>query len=239
VRIIENITEYLGFATLKMFNTNLYKLTYSKHAKGKHKSIDKGKKGGEIKMAQAVSRARSKVYEYAICNDWRYFITLTLNRANFHRDNLDQYHKALTYLIKRLNAHRENKITFLLVPELHKDKKSWHIHGLINGLTPHDLCINQHGYLDWPEYSSRFGYCSLSPIKSHEAVSKYILKYIGKGFNERKVGEHLYYCSRGLRKAELVGVGHLEIVPSKWDYENEHVSVLWVENNKAEQYITN
>lgn len=187
-------------------------------------------------MSQAISRARSKVYEYAACNPWDYFITLTLDGTKQDRGNLAAYHAAFSYFLTKLNKRRTDKIRFLLIPEYHRDKKNWHMHGLIHGLRPSDLTVNANGYLEWTAYRQQFGYNSLSQVKSHEAVSKYILKYIGKGFNTRKVGEHLYYCSRGLNTAQTIGTGHLVEVP-KWDYENDHCAVVWV-RERVERWVS-
>lgn len=220
----------MGFATMYKYNDLNYKLIYSNHQKRANNTEYNERVGNERKMKQAINRARGKVFEYAYCNTWDYFITLTIDPSKHLRDQLDSYHKALTYFIKGLNKHRTEKIKFLLVPELHSDKKSWHLHGLIAGLTAHDLTINANCYLDWAEYTNRFGYCSLSPIRNSEAVSKYILKYIGKGFNDQAVGSHLYFCSRGLKTKELMATGFLDKIPEKWDYENEFCKVLMIEN---------
>ena len=230
--------EKLGFATVKKFNDEVYKIIYSKHAHGptdKSKDLDRSRKGGEEKMKQNISRARSKVIEYGLCNEWEHFITLTLDGKKQDRGNLRTYHRALGYFIKNLNRRRTKKIRFLLIPELHADKKNWHMHGLIHGLDGADLDVNANGFLYWKAYGERFGYNSLSKIRNKEAVSKYILKYIGKGFNDRRVGEHLYYCSRGLSTAETVGTGHLVNVPV-WDYENDYCSVVWVKE-KWENWV--
>lgn len=220
----------MGFATVKRYGPQLHKIIYAKHAKPdpeKNKNIDRTKKGGEKKMTQSISRARNKVYEYAMCNEWDYFITLTLDPNKQDRSNLGIYHSALAFFLKKLNRGRSQKIRYLLIPEFHHDQKNWHMHGLIHGLRASDLTVNANGYLDWPSYRERFGYCSLSAIRNTEAVSKYILKYVGKGFNYRKVGDHLYYCSRGLAVAEHIGTGHLIEYP-KWEYENKHCAIVWV-----------
>lgn len=232
---IDNIGEKLGFASVKRYGPDTYKLIYSKCAKSKKIGANK-RKGGTEKMPQAISRARSKVYEYACCNEWQYFITLTVNGEKLDRSDLKSYHKELTCFLKNKNRRRSTPIRYVLVPELHKDKKNWHMHGLVMGLTSQDLCTNINGYLTWPDYNERFGFCSLSPIKSHQAVSKYILKYIGKGFQERRVGEHLYYCSRGLKTAEHMGTGYLLKEP-EWDYENKYVAVKWLEKT-YEGYVS-
>ena len=95
-------------------------------------------------------------------------------------------------------------------------------HGLISGILSKHLETNKNGYLDFPMYARKFGFCSLSSIKNHEAVCKYITKYVTKELFSRSCGERCYYCSKGLKKAELLF--RLEDCNPdfiKWDFEHE------------------
>ena len=65
------------------------------------------------------------------------------------------------------------------------------------------MIINNNGYLDWPDYQTRFGFISLSPIKSKIAASRYITKYVTKTLLQNK-HQKTYYCSRGLKTAQEV-----------------------------------
>ena len=59
------------------------------------------------------------------------------------------------------------------------------------------------GFLNWPDYMTTFGFCSLAPIKDAIATAYYITKYISKDLSRRQsdLGKHLYFHSRPLRKA--------------------------------------
>ena len=155
------------------------------------------------KLDNNISRARSKVHEYAYCNNWDYFVTLTISPEKYDRYNLPAYIKDLGKWLSNYYTHHGSKISYLFVPEMHKDG-AWHIHGLISGILPKHLTQNQHGYLDFPMYSKKFGFCNLSTIKSHAAVSGYITKYFTKNIGAAPYGQRSYYCSKGLKKAELI-----------------------------------
>lgn len=173
------------------------------------------------KLANNISRARSKIFEYAYCNQWDYFVTLTISPEKYDRHDFKTYIKDLGRFINNYNTHHGSKIFYLLVPEQHKDG-AWHVHGLISGILPKHLCINEYDYLDFPMYAKKFGYCSLSPVDNHEAISKYITKYVSKDLLSRSLGERCYYCSRGLKKAVLL-YQFENIDPDfiEWDFEHE------------------
>lgn len=136
-------------------------------------------------------------------------------------DDLKTYMKDLGKFINNYHTHHKSKIDYELIPEHHKDG-AWHMHGLLHGILPKHLITNENGYLDFPMYSKKFGYCSLSPVRDHEAVSKYITKYITKDLANRSLGERLYYCSKGLNKPkELFRLEN--VIPDfiDWDFEHE------------------
>ena len=174
------------------------------------------------KLANNLARARTKINELALCNPWDYFVTLTIDKSKYDRYNLKIYYHDFAEFIHNLNKHRskENKIKYLLIPEMHKDG-AWHMHGLFHGLHDDDLCVNKNGYLSWEKYEKKFGYISLGYVKDKDKVSSYIVKYITKdvGKNVTELGCHLYYASKGLKKAEILYRGHLELL-CPWDYEH-------------------
>lgn len=72
------------------------------------------------------------------------------------------------------------ELFYIIIPELHKDKENWHLHGLIRrGCIDKDLYINQYGYYSLNCLDS-LGFNSLSQIKCKDACNVYITKYITK-----------------------------------------------------------
>lgn len=185
----------------------------------------------EEKLDNHISRARNKIFEYARCNEFDYFVTLTLAADKYDRHNLTAYIKDLGQFIRDSRKRYNTKIEYLLIPEQHKDG-AWHLHGLIKGIPEDKLIINKYNYLDWPDYSQRFGYCSIGKVKNQEAVSKYVTKYIVKALEtnlKREKEKKLYYVTRGLKVAEKVKEGYLtsyDLERLTFDYQNEYVATL-------------
>lgn len=194
------------------------------------------------KLSNNITRARNQIYELASCNPWEYFVTFTIDSAKFDRQDLEKYHKSFVIFLRDYGKKFGIKINFLLIPELHSDGKSWHIHGLFNGLPVSHLHQFKIGDImgakiadkvkngdivyKWIPYENKFGWCVLEPIKNHEAVCKYIVKYINKDL-ENSVSElnaHLYYHSRNLNKAKSIMRGTLA-VDLDYDFSNEYCSI--------------
>lgn len=229
------ITDYYN---IKQYNDDIYKLTYCKKPIKRagfedETNFKKSRNVNDEKLSNNIARARAMVFEYALCNEFKYFVTLTLDKNMHDRYNLKEYIKKLGQFIRNYRRKHGVDIQYLLMPERHKDG-AWHMHGLFMGIPEEHLSINKNGYLDWQAYSKRFGYISLDKIRNKEAVSKYITKYVSKSFD--KVGgvtekeSKLYYCSRGLKRAKIKKIGtlsgyQLEKIP--FSYENDYVKTMF------------
>lgn len=204
---------------------------------------------GEVydeKLAESIARTKSKIFELAFCNPWDWFFTATLSPNKGDRTDLEVFHKQLTQWIRNYNRLHLTSIKFLLIPELHQDGKSWHMHGFLFGIPSEHLKQFQIGDVmgkglaekvkngdavyNWSAYADKFGFCDLEPIRNAEAVSKYITKYINKNLatSVTKLNAHQYYHSRGLAVAKVIKRGTMSanIVPT---YENEFCSVAWLD----------
>lgn len=177
------------------------------------------------KLVQSLSRARRVVLELALCNDWAYFCTFTLDKEKYKRDDLPKFQKDLSQFIRDQRKKAKKKgydfpIEYLLVPEEHKDG-AWHMHGLLSDITPFTIpfyCERQQGkklpdrlvsgsYFNWPDYEKKFGFCSLGKIRDKTATGFYITKYITKQIDECKLppNAHAHYPSHGLNRAVFHG----------------------------------
>lgn len=203
-----------------------------------------------------ISRTRSTIFELAFCNSWEWFFTATLNPAKYDRTNLDRFHKDLTKWLNNYGRLHSCKISFLLVPELHSDGQNWHMHGLLSGLPVEHLkrfvigdkmglklaekVINGDKVYNWLPYLEKFGFCDLEPVKNHEAVSKYMTKYISKSLDNsvRALGAHMYYCSRGLNRAKQIkkGIMYADITPN---FENDYCRITWVDDVETATSLIN
>ena len=165
----------------------------------------------DTKLNEAFCRAKSMVLQYALCNPWDFFFTGTLDPAKFNRYDLDSFQQRLSQFIRDKRKSYGTQLSFLLVPEQHKDG-AWHMHGLISGIPesalrrfrpPEPQKLVESDYLNWPDYMQKFGFCSLGPIRHPVATSFYISKYVSKELSQRggDLGKHLYFHSRPLDKA--------------------------------------
>ena len=240
------ITDYYN---IKKYNDDIYKITYCKLPIKRAGFEDKAnfKRSRDVndsKLSNNVIRARTRVFDLAICNDFEYFITLTINKEKLDRYELKEYIKKLGQFIRDYRKKYEVDIQYLLIPEKHKNG-AWHMHGLIKGIPREHLYINENGYLDWENYKKRFGWCSIDKIKNKEAISKYITKYVRKSFDtDRGITEKeskLYYSSRGLERPQKKKEGtlsryQLEKIPFSFD--NEYVKTAFLTATQYKQVLS-
>lgn len=220
------LREYISPAT----EERMYKLIYFQtlRASGIEDAEDRDPVPGVtpslVKEPTHIARARRRIFELAYCNPWAYFFTGTLSPDKQDRTDLDGFRRAFADFARKLRYRREGYSAFryLLVPELHADGQSWHVHGFLAGVPDADLHRFRLGdtmgaYIaqkvrqgetvyDWLPYSRRFGFCDLEPVQSPEAAARYVTKYISKALDRSvsEVGKHLYYASQGLQGSTLV-----------------------------------
>lgn len=179
----------------------------------------RGKRTKETNLARSRRRAISKFRDYAMCSDFKFFVTLT-----FAPDKVDRYD--LGAIIKTIRSWLDNRVrrkglVYLLVPELHKDG-AVHMHGLFNDCP---IGIVDSGTIDHDDFSkprkprgkaererwltsggrivyniSDWGYGFSTAIELYgervKAVS-YAVKYITK--MDDKIGGRWYYGGGALR----------------------------------------
>lgn len=254
-------------ATLKQYRADYYKVTLHKMIRcAGYEAIDgeadhgagpgrKNTGGNGAKLEESISRTRSTIFELAICNEWEWFVTLTLNPEYHDRKDLKSYKTKLSTWIKNHNRIHGTSIKYLLIPEQHADRQSWHMHGLMMGLPETELqeftmqeklpikmiieLAKGNQLYNWPAYEKTFGYISISKIRDVENVSKYVTKYITKDLIKTKIGlnDHLYYCSQGLKRAEIIYRGPLTQELDE-DYSNEYIKVKIVRSiEEATRYF--
>lgn len=193
----------------------------SKHDAGYHPR----KPDADEKRRENIRRAARSIEGYALCNDWQWFGTFTLNPACRDRSDLDGFRSDFMRFIRNLRR-KSPDVQALLVPELHRNRDGWHMHGLLSGLSvemlrPFTLREKLPKYIrgklkegqpvyDWPEYRRLFGWVDMEPVRSRDAAARYITKYITKGEDDTAkaldLGKHLYYVTRGLKQPERMEI---------------------------------
>lgn len=175
-------------------------------------------------IKRASRRAASKLRDYALCNEFRWFVTLTLDKSKVDRYDAEQIIKKMRVWLD--NRVRRQGLKYLLVPELHKDG-AIHFHGFFNDCDigiecsgtysipgrkapkkPKNEKEKQHfidiggklvyNVLDW-----NFGFSTAIELYgNYKAAVSYVVKYVSKAIE--KIGGRWYYSGGALNVPEVV-----------------------------------
>ena len=183
-----------------------------------------------------ISRSKKSVKEIALCNDFNYFVTITI-KNDFNRYNIDN---AFYYLSNFCKKYKRKYFLFsyIFIAEYHQDK-AIHFHGLCflpTNAISFDLyprtILNQKDNKFYHCFSSsifdEFGRNTFQPITSKEKISSYIMKYITKDCI-RTSSHRLYTCSRGLVHADKTYYNNdklKEIFNNKKYFENDFYKIV-------------
>lgn len=196
-----------------------------------------------VKLLNNIARVKTKIRDYAFCNEWDYFVTFTFSDNNIDRYDLKEVKKRMGQFFRDYKKRKSYDFKYLLVPEFHKDG-AVHFHGLVKDIRFEDLreflltdtipvyIQNQIRkglkVYDFTEFSSRFGYTTVEPIRNADASANYICKYITKDLVSLPLGTCCYLNSKGLKLPEVVHQDYGGVVPNKISYENDFVAIKWV-----------
>lgn len=202
---------------LKSYDGKYYRLIVLKteHADGTRKKTEKGTINDE-KLDNNLIRAKNRVLELALCNEWDWFVTFTLNQEKYDRYNLKAFATDLSRFIRVERRRTGLQLKYLFVPEQHEDG-AWHMHGFIKDLPVEYLreftldeklpyyirqkLLDDEKIYEWCAYREKFGFNDLEVVKDAVKASMYVKKYISKSMLESslELGVHGYYASLGLK----------------------------------------
>lgn len=207
---------------------------------------------GQERLSCNLSRARSTIFELALCNEWEWFFTFTLDPAKYDRSDLKTFQKDLSRFFRNYRARKHVAVKYLLIPEQHSDGVNWHMHGFLMGLPESHLrafTLEEHlpSYIrqkltrgdpvyEWEAYSRKFGFCDIEPINDLEATAKYATKYVSKSMDNGVIeaNGHLYYASQGLKRATITARGYFDpFLGIPFDFENEYVKIRWYDGGET------
>lgn len=207
--------------------SRIYDLADYKYNKPQERVIDKN----EIERISQ-SRTKRKIKEICLCNNFKYFVTLTVDSKNSDRFSLQECQDNLKRLIKNYSMRfsRKNiKFHYILITEKHKNG-AFHFHGLFSDLLVNDIYTNQYGYISSHFFDENLGFCSFSPIKDILKCANYITKYITKDCIKNEHNQ-FYMCSRGLMRAEVYDLPARRLLPSTkidenfWTFTNDFCKI--------------
>lgn len=163
---------------------------------------------------ESMRRTKSKVYNYAKCNDWDWFVTFTFNSEKVDRYNFDECSSKLSKWFNNLRRSSPG-LSYVVVPEQHKDG-AWHFHGLFSGLCDSEIvwtgkyvikkvckkgCRTRFVKTKQKIYKIgryRLGWMTATKITDKQKVISYITKYITKDMMAGLEGKKRYWTSKNL-----------------------------------------
>ena len=222
------------------YNYTNFRILKQKYCKQRgFELIEKAKKiiKTDNEECQRISLSRSKrfIREISLCNDFEYFVTLTVNKEICDRYDVDVCQDHLKHILKnyQLNMKKTYKKDFkyILITEKHKDG-AFHFHGLMKGLG--ELYTNSQGYLSCKYFDDRLGFNSFSKIQDYNKCCNYITKYITQDCVKNSHNQ-VYMCSRGLKKADKYEI--LPVSDDIFTFENDFCCIRDVNVEKENKEI--
>lgn len=171
----------------------------SQYALERREDAERQRKADNLNRARR--RAAVAVYDLALCTDFAYFVTLTLNKEMVDRyDEKEVIHKMSTWCD---NHVRRDGLAYVLVPERHKDG-AIHFHGFFNkALEVVDSGHKDsagHTIFNLPAWSLGFT-TAIALYGERRHACAYVTKYVTK--QQEKIGGRWYYSGGALKRPEV------------------------------------
>ena len=119
--VIEHIT--------KEYPNNMYKVTIFNNPlvlprpKLGHKPNRDSEKPSDKAIEESLRRTRTTIFDYALSNNFSYFVTFTFNPKKVDRYSIEATFNTMKYWLNRQKKHSPN-FAYVIVPEFHKDGAS-------------------------------------------------------------------------------------------------------------------
>ena len=152
------------------------------------------------------NRTKNKIYHLARSNSWDWFITITFDRQQTDATSYEEVTEKLQNFLEHLRQRKCPDLIYLIVPELHKDGKNYHFHGLLanceNMRFSYSGKSDKTGKMIFNISDWSFGFTTATRVGDTGKVSHYITKYITKKSTQLLANKKRYYASRNIRKVE-------------------------------------
>ena len=203
-----------------------------------------------------IYRARKTLDELGNCNQWDYFVTLTIDSNKYDRYDFKAFYKVFSKFKEHCKRDSGFKLKYVFVPEQHQDG-AWHLHGLVSDIPLTQLTelrlqdffpftevripqyildkLGRGGKLyNWGKYADKFGFCLFEQLEDSQKASSYISKYIGKGFigNDKFKNVRLLLPSLGLNRAVKLKKGFTSLADVKPNYDCEYATIFKFDKSK-------
>lgn len=173
----------------------------------------------------SMNRTINRVYELSRSNEWEYFFTMTFDGSKVDRYDYDSCVKKLSQWLKDMRKKYCSDMVYLVVPERHKDG-AYHFHGLFRNignmpLSDSGIVKNGRKIYNLPTY--KFGFTTVSEIEDSGKASNYVCKYITKELCQVTKRKKRYWCSRNIKRPDVVTMTIEGSLIDKLDIFNGHV----------------
>ncbi|MEL7656880.1 MAG: hypothetical protein AAGU75_13350, partial [Bacillota bacterium] len=123
--LISTYESVLPTYSIKQMNDTTYTVTKFKRSDFPYLHLrNEEQKENDTKLDNNLSRARSMIKQYGLCNEWDYFATFTLDKDKYDRHDLQKFRADLMefmrYQRKKYRKLTDKRLSFVLVPEQHK-----------------------------------------------------------------------------------------------------------------------
>lgn len=196
----------------------------------------------EKSRENSMNRTKNKIYEIARSNQWEYFITFTFNPQKVNSKNYDYVVQIIHDWLKKIKKEYAPDLYYMLVPELHADKKKWHFHGLLGNVGNIQFTDSGHksgGDIIYNMPQFLYGFSTATKVKDSNKVSGYITKYITKDLCAMTENRKRYWISTNVNRPDPVGY-HMkpdEIACLLEDISEDVMHMKTVEFPQADQKI--
>lgn len=154
----------------------------------------------------SIAKTKNTIYNIARSNKWDWFITLTFDRTKTDSSDYDTIVRKLSVYLNHLQQRKCPNLKYLIVPELHADKKHYHFHGLLADCPELEFVFSGH----WDKNSGRaifnipswgHGFTTATAVGDSAKASRYITKYITKESDIFLKNKKRYYTNRNTKRA--------------------------------------
>lgn len=151
-------------------------------------------------IEESLRRTRTTIFDYALSNNFSYFVTFTFNPKKVDRYSIEATFNTMKYWLNRQKKHSPD-FAYVIVPEFHKDG-AIHFHALIrdyNGdMNPTKIFQNGKRVYNVTGFTAGFTNAQKlddDQTKAAAYLTKYITKDMLNRFNKRR-----YWASKNLHK---------------------------------------
>lgn len=169
----------------------------------------------EHSIRTSMNRTVNQIYAISRSNHWEYFVTLTIDPDLLDSTDFNLVSEKINIWTNNLKKRYAPELKYIFVPELHKDKKKWHFHGLFSqiGTIPlvfsGKVCIGKYiyDYVRKPYATKiyniplwKYGFSTVTAVRDTSKAGSYLAKYITKDVSRSLHGQHRYLASHNIHR---------------------------------------